>query len=116
MKGVIRQKRKLGPDGEWVYTQHYFLDGREVTEAEFAVEFPSDPGLPAAFASWRRPIHSLSQGYHPDQIPEAREHLKKLGVPTDIDAGGNPVLTSHSHKAKFQKALKLIDRNSYTGH
>lgn len=54
-------------------------------------------------AGW--PRTSLSMGVHPDQIPEATEHAKKMGVRTDFAPNGQPILTSPAHQKRYAKQV-----------
>lgn len=108
MVGVIRTHRAKST---------YFLDGQEVTEAEFWAAMPEpvqDDGDGTGLTGWK-PIHSDALGYHPSQRIEAMEHLKKIGVPTYVDRIGRPVLESRSHRRKLLKALRHHDNNGGYG-
>lgn len=99
--------------------KQWYVDDREVTKAEFDKAFPPKPDFGAAPAGpaltgW--PIHSDALAYHPKQRAEAAAHLKKLGVPTEIDKQGRPVLRNREHRRQVLKALKIHDRNSFTGY
>ncbi len=101
--------------------EHYFLGHKEVTEAEYRAVYPKpEVGNPGdcfggnATTGW--PIHSEALAYHPKQKKEAEAHLQKLGVPTQIDLMGRPILRDRSHRRNVLKALKLHDNNSFTGY
>lgn len=98
----------------------WLLDGKEVSQEEFEAAFPPKPlesgecPFGPALTGW--PIHSLALGYHHTQREEATAHLAKLGVPTEIDPQGRPVLRNREHRRALLKALKITDRNSFTGY
>ena len=97
----------------------YYVDGQEVAKEEFWQRFPSRLGEGGAshgagLIGWK-PIHSDALGYHPKQIAEATEHLKKLGVPTEIDKKGRPVLTCRDHRRRLMKALHVHDNHGGYG-
>ncbi len=109
MKGVIRGHGKKTT---------YWIDNRQVTKEEFDEVFPDKPlngqapyGPPTK--GW--PIHSDALGYHPKQIPEAIAHLEKLGVPTEIDPLGRPVLRDRDHRRRVMKALHVHDNDGGYG-
>lgn len=107
MKGVIRWKR-----GKKVY----LLDGREVTEHVFLEAFPDKPiGLPMTETQAAWPILSDAVGIHPDQVDEAREECKRLGVPTDFKDDGRVVFTSRAHRKEYLRAHGYYDRNGGYG-
>ena len=94
MKGVIRGDR-------------YFLDGREVTKAEFDRAFP-DQSLAGDFGGLSgastRPKESISLGVHPTQVAEATESARAKGVPTEFKPNGRPVFTSRAHQKAYCRA------------
>jgi hypothetical protein len=59
------------------------------------------------------PILSDTLGVHPEQIEEARQESVDLGVPTDFDSRGNPILVDPDHRHEYAKALGYHDRNCY---
>jgi hypothetical protein len=95
MRGVIRGDR-------------YYLDGREVTKAEFDAALPDRPldggnfgGLTGAST---RPKESISLGVHPRQAAEAEALAKARGVPTEFNReNGRPVFTSRAHQKAYCK-------------
>ena len=70
-------------------------------------DFKDTPG------SW--PMVSDAAGVHPDQAKELAEHVARRGVPTEINADGNPVFTSREHRKKFCQATGIYDRNAGIG-
>jgi len=100
-------------------TRLYFLDGQSCTEAEFNAAFPpavepDGPDAGSSLCGWK-PIHSEAMAYHPKQVKEAEEHFRKLGIPTEIDRLGRPVLTSRSHRRKVMKSQGLHDNSGGYG-
>lgn len=114
----------MAANGKVVYgrngAKEWYVDGRQVTKAEFDAAFPPKPDFggsaPAGPALTGWPLHSDALGYHPSQRAEAGAHLAKLGVPTEIDPQGRPVLRNREHRRQVLKALKIHDRNSFTGY
>lgn len=50
-----------------------------------------------------RPLESQALGVHPDQIPEAIETAKALGVPTRFTKTGEPIFTSSRHFRQYAR-------------
>ncbi len=95
---------------------HYMLSGREVTQAEFEKWYPplepqSVPGAVGNSFIKFKPVHSDAMAVHPDQIPEAMEHDKAHGVPTEYDGDGCPILTTPDHQRRYMKMLGYHQRN-----
>lgn len=121
MIGKIQHKQRLDADGEWQDFKTFILDGKEVTEAEWNKAFPPQPlvgpngeivgGMPLK----GYPFVSEAMAVHPDQIPEAREHAIKNGVPTDFDSEGRPVVRDRQHKKELCRALGYFDRDAGYG-
>lgn len=63
-------------------------------------------------AAWPKKSYALA--VHPSQIKEQMAHAKRMGVPTDFDKSGKPILTSRGHRAEY---LKRVDgrRVDYDG-
>lgn len=61
------------------------------------------------------PLKSDAAGVHPDQIPEAVEHSKKIGIPTDFTPDGRAIFTSRGHRQRYCRAIGLRDRNGGYG-
>lgn len=104
--------------------QRFFVDDTEVTPEEFEAAFPSKleevlggdvDCLPSQSGiGW--PIHSEALAYHPKQKAEAEAHFQKLGVPTEVDTRGRPVLRDRMHRKQVLKALGMHDRTSFLGY
>lgn len=61
------------------------------------------------------PMTSEAAGVSPEQIPEAMEHDRKMGVPTSYTKDGMAVYTDRRHRAKHLKAIGMVDRNGGYG-
>lgn len=59
------------------------------------------------------PIFSDQLGVHPIDIPRAKAHAKKIGIPTDFTPDGRAVLREPKHRKRYSEALGFYDRNSY---
>jgi len=64
------------------------------------------------FAPGNWPMESDAAGVHPDQIPEAVEHAKSIGVPTEFNKAGNPILRSPQHRAAYLRGIGMFDRDA----
>lgn len=96
---------------------HYFLDGKEVSKRTYHKRFPPlrDSGIPAASASWNRPMHSDALAVHPKQRAEAISDAEKKGVPTDFDKEGRPIFPSRQHRNAYMRAYGYFDRDGGYG-
>ena len=61
------------------------------------------------------PMESDAMGVHPAQAKEYAEYLRGKGVPTEINADGNPVLTSRHHRKRVCAVTDTYDRNAGYG-
>ena len=132
MKGMIREE-----NGETLY----YLDGVQVTKEMYDAYFPSklfavpvrytkeeiaefvEAGTAAEITPEMKkrlpkgyPIKSVAMAVHSTQVAEAREHDRKLGVPTDYTRDGRPIWTDAAHRRRWLRANGYHDRNSYLGH
>lgn len=118
MKGRITIRKTIGDDGEYVETQVFYLDNKEVTEAEFRAEFPDAP-LTEVKAPLRKgrgwPLVSDALGVDPTQTQEAIESARAKGVPTEFTPRGQPVFTSRAHRNAYCRAYGFFDRNAGYG-
>lgn len=91
---------------------------REVTEAEFEALFPNLEGPTGAPgtnspASW--PMVSEGAAVHPKQIEEANNYSRAMGVPTEHNALGQPVLTSREHRKRYNQIRGFFDKDGGYG-
>jgi len=61
------------------------------------------------------PMTSDAMGVHPAQAKEYADYLRMKGVPTEINADGNPILTSRNHRKRVCAATGQYDRNAGYG-
>jgi hypothetical protein len=106
MKGVIKG---MGAK------QTYWLDNREVTQAEFEEAFPPRELAGGESLHGWKPIASVALAVHPRQIPAAREDALKKGVPTDFTPDGSPIFRTRQHRNAYLKAYGKFDRNAGYG-
>lgn len=118
MKGRITIRKTVSDDGEYVETQVFYLDNKEVTEAEFRAAFPDAP-LTEVKAPLRKgrgwPLISDALGVHCSQVAEATESAKAKGVPTEFTPAGQPIFTSREHRKQYCRAYGFFDRNGGYG-
>lgn len=124
MKGTIVSKRKLNAAGEWEDSPAYFVDGKEVTEAEFLVAFPDKPIIPAAgnlgnnfggqhAAGW--PMYSDAMAVHPSQVAAANARNARHGVNVRYEPhAGLAIIPSEREKKKLMKLEGFHDRAAYS--
>ncbi len=99
----------------------YYVNGEEVTKAEFDVICPSKPlhaGVPPATlmqtsAAW--PLLSDSMGCDPTQIDHFQNDSIKRGVPTEFDKEGRAIFLSNAHKRDYAKAYGYPNRDGGYG-
>ncbi len=101
MKGVIRGEK-------------YYIDGREVSKAEFDEAFP-DIGAGVNSPCHFKPIVSDALAVHPKQVQEATEDAKRKGVPTEFLPDGRPILRTRGHRRAYLRAYGFHDRNGGYG-
>lgn len=97
--------------------RRFYLDGKEVTEAEFDLAFPpqkiTGPFMGPAASGW--PILSEALAVHPSQVAEAQESARARGVPTQFLPDGRAVLRDRDHRRRYLKAYGFFDRNGGYG-
>lgn len=117
MTGTIRDKKVVGPDGEWVVQKVYLIDGREVTEAEYREHFPAATAVNGIMTPptgcW--PMTSEALACHPDQIPEARASAEARGVQTDFTPDGSPIFRDRDHRRRYMRAYGYHDKDGGYG-
>jgi hypothetical protein len=59
---------------------------------------------------WTQPVHSDALAVHIDQVAEAREQARRLGVPVEFDRVGRPVFTSAHQFRQYVKALGYVHK------
>lgn len=120
MTGTIRDKKRVGDDGEWVVEKEYLIDGKVVSEDDFRAAFPEREDHRAVmFAtaySLTRPLASDALAVHPKQIEEARARDKRHGVSVDYDRHGRPLFTCAAQRRKYMQMRKVRQLNSYYGY
>jgi hypothetical protein len=57
------------------------------------------------------PQPSLSMKVHPEQIPEAIEHARQHGVPTNFTPDGCPLIESRQHQKAYAKTRGFFNRD-----
>jgi len=88
----------------------YYIDGKKVSKRVYDEAFP-DKELGAMVpppANW--PQVSSGAGVHPDEIPEALEQAKQLGVSVGFTDEGEAIFTSRRNKKEYCEAVGLWDK------
>lgn len=86
-------------------------DCGKVMERDILAEHGRTKDTPA---NW--PMESDAAGINPNQIPEASEYAKKMGVPTEYNSEtGAAIFTSREHRKRFCAISGLYDRNGGYG-
>lgn len=117
MIGEIKTTRRVGDDGEWIVVKHYFVDGVEVSEAEYREKLPEQAGVPmfATAINDAKPLRSDAMAVHPKQIPQVMARNKRHGLNVEYDRHGRPVLRDSGQRKKLMKIEGLKQQNSYYG-
>ena len=65
---------------------------------------------------WSEPLHSLSLGVNPKQIPEAEKKMAALGCPTKYHpVTGDMLITDRQHRNKVMKISGVRDNDAGYG-
>lgn len=95
----------------------YRIDGVVVTKKQYDKALPSHPIEVPLEAhkpdAW--PIVSKALGVHPRQIPEAIEHARRNGVPTEFTSEGRPILRDRAHRKAYLRMQGYHDRDGTYG-
>lgn len=68
-------------------------------------------------SGWSKPLHSESMGVSTDEVPQAKEFDKTLGLgDVEYDTDGCPVFYSKGEQERFYKAHGYHNRVSGKGH
>ena len=59
------------------------------------------------------PLVCVASGVNASQAQELREEFKRVGVPTEVTADGDPVYTSPEHRRRALRARGFFDRGAY---
>lgn len=105
MKGIIRGS------GE---KETYWIDGREVSKAEFDEAFPPKSLTGGTFggtplSGW--PIYSDALAVHPVDVKEHERIAKEKGVPTECLPDGRVVLRNRAHRKAYLRSFGFHDRD-----
>ncbi len=58
------------------------------------------------------PYASAALGVHPEEIQNRMAFDKEMGVPTEYDGDGDPIMRNATHRRDFCRAHKVHDRNA----
>jgi len=81
--------------------------------AEAPLCFVKGSQTPVKQGHGKWPMTCFASGVHPSQAQELRDHLKRNGVPTDVNKDGDPIYTSKEHRKKALKARGMHDKSSF---
>ena len=63
------------------------------------------------------PFACEAMAVHPNAIEKSRAELVRLGVPTDFDHFGRPIMRTKQHRKQFHQATGVFDKDgSYGDH
>ncbi len=115
MKGEVKNKKRLGDDGEWIVEVAFFIDGAEVSQAEFDTAFPDQEGVPGGNSTTAWPIRSDAMAVHSKQIPAVLARNKRHGLNIPYDRMGRPILADAGQRRALMKLEGVRQMNSYYG-
>ena len=117
MTGKIVNKRLLDKNGQWVDDHHFFVDGKEVTEAEFLDAFPdqeiNSDGIMFGHRPGCWPMIGDATAVHPKQVEEARARNKRHGVNVDYLPNGRAVIPDAEAYKKLRRLEGYHFNNGY---
>ncbi len=58
------------------------------------------------------PYPSAALGVHPEEVQHRMEFDRQMGVPTEYNSDGDPIMRNATHRRKFCRAHKVHDRNA----
>lgn len=59
------------------------------------------------------PMHSYAMGVGVDQVDEAQDHSRMIGIPTEFDRQtGDAIFTSAAHRKRYCEASGFVDKNA----
>lgn len=59
------------------------------------------------------PMVCYASGVNAAQAQALRDEFKRVGVPTEVTVGGDPIYTSAEHRRRALKARGLFDRSAF---
>jgi hypothetical protein len=94
----------------------YYIDGKEVTKAEFDVAFPPKPiGDGAGLIAWKRPLRSRALAVHPKQVQQANARSERMGLGVHYEPDGTAVLPTRNIRKNLMKAEAMHDNEGGYG-
>lgn len=95
----------------------FYLEGKEVTEAEYRRVFPEPtPGLPMSSMAWSRPQESDALAVHPSQVDEANERNRRRGCSVTYRRDdGRAIVPDRGERKKLLKIEGMHDRDGGYG-
>lgn len=117
MTGKFIDRRELNDQGEWVMRRVYFINGNEVTEAEYKAAFPDKAGIPmmSGISHKHWPQRSKACAVHKGQVKRANERNAKLGLSTYYEPDGTAVIPDRAERARLHKAEGFFDNDAGYG-
>lgn len=99
--------------GVWTY----YLEGKEVTEAEYEAVFPPpEPGPVSSKKGRAWPMLSDALACHPDQVDAMNERNARSGISVTYDrTDGRAIIPDRAERRKLLKREGLHDRNGGYG-
>lgn len=95
---------------------YYFLDGKEVTEAQYRNLYPiPDSGRPSGTKGKGWPLRSDALGCHPEQVVEMNERNREAGIGTRYDGDGTAVIPDRADRKRLLKLEQKHDKDGGYG-
>jgi hypothetical protein len=96
----------------------YFIDGAQVTKAEYDARFPDRGTAGVGQGSscgkgW--PMKSVALAVHPDQVAQANERNRKAGVNVTYESDGTAVIPDRGERRRLLRLEGMHDRQGGYG-
>ena len=101
--------------GEHDRPDEFYIDGVQVTEAEFRAACPEREGMPASSSTSAWPMRSVALAVHREQVDEANRRNAAAGVNAHYEADGTCVINSRADRRKLLKLEGFKDKDGGYG-
>lgn len=111
MTGKITYHKQLNDSGDWVEVAEYYVNGAEVSKAEFDRLLPDgECGTGAAHQPACWPMESQALAVHPKQVEAANERAKRHGIDVRYEKNGTAVIGSRHARKRLLRLEGFHDK------